>query len=57
MRGEVRKKWLQQIINIGETSGINMEPVFKSVFQSLYKVNRLCSSVSFKVKNIKRKVN
>ncbi len=38
VRGEARKKWLQQVIQAGETSGISMEPIYKAVFQALYKV-------------------
>ena len=38
MRGEARKKWLKQIITAAETGGASMEPVYKAVFQSLYKV-------------------
>lgn len=37
VRGEARKKWLQQIITAGETSAAQLEPVYKAVFQSLYK--------------------
>lgn len=37
VRGEARKKWLQQIIAAGETSAAQMEPVYKVIFQSLYK--------------------
>ena len=39
VRGEARKKWLQQIVEAGETSAARMEPVYKAVFQSLYKVS------------------
>ena len=38
VRGEARKKWLQAIITAGEVSGIDMDPVYKAVFQALYKV-------------------
>lgn len=38
IRGEARKKWLQQVVSAAETSGASMEPVYKSVFQALYKV-------------------
>ena len=38
VRGEARKKWLQQIVMSGETSAAQMEPIYKTVFQSLYKV-------------------
>ncbi|XP_076106684.1 EF-hand calcium-binding domain-containing protein 5-like isoform X2 [Mytilus galloprovincialis] len=37
IRGEARKKWLQQVVSAAETSGASMEPVYKSVFQALYK--------------------
>ncbi|XP_013406765.1 EF-hand calcium-binding domain-containing protein 5 isoform X1 [Lingula anatina] len=37
VRGEARKKWLQQIVKAAETSGAQMEPVYKAVFQALYK--------------------
>ena len=38
IRGEARKKWLQQVVTSAETGGASMEPVYKSVFQALYKV-------------------
>ncbi|XP_077995490.1 EF-hand calcium-binding domain-containing protein 5-like [Glandiceps talaboti] len=37
IRGQARKKWLAQIIIAAETSGASMEPVYKAVFQALYK--------------------
>ncbi|KAJ8042730.1 EF-hand calcium-binding domain-containing protein 5 [Holothuria leucospilota] len=37
IRGQARKKWLTQIIQSAWTSGANMTPVFKSMFNSLYK--------------------
>ncbi len=46
VRGEARKKWLQLIVNAGETGGVNMEPVYKAVFQALYKVGK-CSIFFF----------
>lgn len=39
IRGQARKKWLTQIIQSAWTSGANMTPVFKSMFNSLYKVS------------------
>ena len=39
IRGEARKKWLQQIITAAETGGASIDPVYKAVFQALYKVN------------------
>ena len=42
VRGEARKKWLQQIIKAAETSGARMEPVYKTLFQTLYKVKCGC---------------
>jgi len=37
VRGEARKKWLQQIVTAAETGGASMEPVYKALFQALYK--------------------
>ncbi|KAK3588676.1 hypothetical protein CHS0354_028885 [Potamilus streckersoni] len=37
IRGEARKKWLQQIVTAAETGAASMEPVYKAVFQALYK--------------------
>ncbi|KAH3877790.1 hypothetical protein DPMN_001668 [Dreissena polymorpha] len=37
IRGEARKKWLQQIITAADTGGASIEPVYKAVFQALYK--------------------
>ncbi|KAH9514573.1 EF-hand calcium-binding domain-containing protein 5 [Bulinus truncatus] len=37
IRGEARKKWLQQIISAGQVSGTLLDPVYKAVFQALYK--------------------
>ncbi|KAK3085117.1 hypothetical protein FSP39_024683 [Pinctada imbricata] len=37
IRGEARKKWLQQVVTAAETGGASMEPVYKAVFQALYK--------------------
>jgi len=37
-RGDARKKWLQQMIVAAETSGSNMEPVYKSLFDAITKV-------------------
>lgn len=36
-RGDIRKKWLQQIIVAAETSGSTMEPVYKCLFDALTK--------------------
>ena len=41
IRGEARKKWLQQIIVTGETSGATMDPVYKAVFQAMYKASKI----------------
>jgi hypothetical protein len=38
IRGEARKKWLQYIITAADTGGASIEPVYKAVFQALYKV-------------------
>ncbi|CAL1545028.1 unnamed protein product [Lymnaea stagnalis] len=38
IRGEARKKWLKQIITAAHFSGTLMDPVYKAVFQALYKV-------------------
>lgn len=38
VRGEARKKWLQQIITAAQTSGASLDPVYKAVFQALFKV-------------------
>ena len=38
IRGEARKKWLQQVITAAETGGASIEPVYKAIFQALYKV-------------------
>ena len=40
VRGEARKKWLQQIVQAGETSATNMGAIYTAVFQALYKVRR-----------------
>lgn len=37
IRGEARKKWLQQVVNAAETGGASMEPVYKAIFNALYK--------------------
>ncbi|XP_041350309.1 EF-hand calcium-binding domain-containing protein 5-like isoform X2 [Gigantopelta aegis] len=37
IRGEARKKWLQQIVAVAQTSGASMEPVYKEVFHALFK--------------------
>ncbi|XP_063964714.1 EF-hand calcium-binding domain-containing protein 5-like isoform X6 [Lytechinus pictus] len=37
IRGQARKKWLASIIQAAETSAGSMQPVYKSVFNSLYK--------------------
>ncbi|XP_014346068.2 EF-hand calcium-binding domain-containing protein 5 [Latimeria chalumnae] len=36
-RGSSRRKWLHKIRRAAETSGVNMDPVYKAVFQVLYK--------------------
>ncbi|XP_069800662.1 EF-hand calcium-binding domain-containing protein 5 isoform X2 [Dendropsophus ebraccatus] len=37
LRGASRRKWLQHIQSVAETSGGRFEPVYKAVFQALYK--------------------
>ncbi|KAM9320330.1 EF-hand calcium-binding domain-containing protein 5 [Gastrophryne carolinensis] len=37
LRGASRRKWLQHIQTVAETSGGRLEAVYKAVFQSLYK--------------------
>ncbi|XP_030847373.1 EF-hand calcium-binding domain-containing protein 5 isoform X3 [Strongylocentrotus purpuratus] len=37
IRGQARKKWLASIIQAAETSAGGMQPVYKGVFNSLYK--------------------
>ncbi|XP_018104285.1 EF-hand calcium-binding domain-containing protein 5 isoform X2 [Xenopus laevis] len=37
LRGASRRKWLQQIQVAAETSGGNLQPVYKALFQALYK--------------------
>ncbi|XP_063812029.1 EF-hand calcium-binding domain-containing protein 5 isoform X2 [Pseudophryne corroboree] len=37
LRGSSRRKWLQQIQTVAETSGGSLESVYKSLFQVLYK--------------------
>ncbi|XP_035826955.1 EF-hand calcium-binding domain-containing protein 5 [Aplysia californica] len=37
IRGEARKKWLSQIVSTSQTSGTSLDPVYKAVFQALYK--------------------
>lgn len=41
IRGEARKKWLQQIVTAAETGGASMEPVYRAVFNALYKVGSI----------------
>uniref|UniRef100_A0A8C5PZV0 EF-hand calcium binding domain 5 n=1 Tax=Leptobrachium leishanense TaxID=445787 RepID=A0A8C5PZV0_9ANUR len=36
-RGTSRRKWLQHIQAVAETSGGNLDPVYKALFQALYK--------------------
>lgn len=40
-RGDARKKWLQHMIVVAETSGAIMGPVYKSVFDSIAMVSWL----------------
>ncbi len=35
IRGELRKKWLQMLQLAGETSGTNLEPIYRTIFQCL----------------------
>ncbi|KAG8590543.1 hypothetical protein GDO81_006791 [Engystomops pustulosus] len=37
LRGASRRKWLQNIQSVAETSGGRFEPVYRAVFQALYK--------------------
>ncbi|XP_038058880.1 EF-hand calcium-binding domain-containing protein 5-like isoform X2 [Patiria miniata] len=37
IRGQARKKWLNMIISSAETSGASLQPVYKCVFNSLFK--------------------
>ncbi|XP_067682679.1 EF-hand calcium-binding domain-containing protein 5-like [Haliotis asinina] len=37
VRGDARKKWLQQVVTAAETSGASLEPVYRAVFQALFK--------------------
>ncbi|XP_033627840.1 EF-hand calcium-binding domain-containing protein 5-like isoform X1 [Asterias rubens] len=37
IRGQARKKWLSMIISSAHTSGASLQPVYKCVFNSLYK--------------------
>ncbi|XP_075052984.1 EF-hand calcium-binding domain-containing protein 5 [Mixophyes fleayi] len=37
LRGSSRRKWLQQIQTVAETSGGSLDSVYKSVFKALYK--------------------
>ncbi|KAL8619155.1 hypothetical protein ACOMHN_019427 [Nucella lapillus] len=37
VRGEARKKWLLSIMTAAERSGVNLDPIYKSVFQALYR--------------------
>ncbi|XP_071945238.1 EF-hand calcium-binding domain-containing protein 5-like isoform X2 [Antedon mediterranea] len=37
IRGQARKKWLAQIVQSAQTSGASLDPVFKAVFNALYK--------------------
>ncbi|XP_052802445.1 EF-hand calcium-binding domain-containing protein 5-like isoform X2 [Mya arenaria] len=37
IRGEARKKWLQHIITAADTGGASIDPVYKAVFQALFK--------------------
>lgn len=38
VRGEARRKWLRQIQISAETSGAIMSPVYRFIFQTLFKV-------------------
>ncbi|KAM4701864.1 EF-hand calcium-binding domain-containing protein 5 [Discoglossus pictus] len=37
IRGASRRKWLQQILTAAKTSGMSLDPVYKAVFQALFK--------------------
>ncbi|ESP00971.1 hypothetical protein LOTGIDRAFT_51730, partial [Lottia gigantea] len=69
IRGEARKKWLQQIVTAAETGAASMEPVYRAVFQALYKAynfmmifqdaeahgggKKICASISMSERNTK----
>ena len=38
VRGDARRKWLDQILASAETGGASMEAVYRAVFQTLRKV-------------------
>lgn len=39
VRGEARRKWVGQIKSAAECSGANMDPVYKTIFQTFFKVS------------------
>lgn len=41
LQSSARRKWLQDIQKAAETSGTNMEPVYKAVIKALYQVGIL----------------
>ena len=49
IRGEARKKWLQQIVKASQVSGTSLEPVYKAVFQALYRVGLPLTSGHFQI--------
>ncbi|KAK6184453.1 hypothetical protein SNE40_006921 [Patella caerulea] len=60
IRGEARKKWLQQIVTAAETGGASMEPVYRAVFQALYKDaeahgggKKISANISMSERNVK----
>lgn len=36
VRGEARKKWLNNIMVVAKTSGVSLDPIYRAVFQALY---------------------
>lgn len=45
LQSSARRKWLQDIQKAAETSGTNMEPVYKAVIKALYQVGILALPV------------
>ncbi|XP_070204802.1 EF-hand calcium-binding domain-containing protein 5-like isoform X2 [Littorina saxatilis] len=60
VRGEARKKWLQNIMTAAETSGVSLDPIYKTVFQSLYRdaeahggEKRISANIALMERNVK----
>ncbi|XP_074642778.1 EF-hand calcium-binding domain-containing protein 5-like [Tubulanus polymorphus] len=58
IRGQARKKWLHQIVASAQTSGASLEPVYRQVFQALYKDaethgdnKKICANISMLERN------